>query len=70
MEQTNFSIRKCFEELRKESNLSLGLILLSSNIQDDICDQVEAQEKKHEKKLNEARREITALHKAIEKLKK
>ena len=70
MEQTNFSIRKCFEEVRKEQKLSLGDIVLTIGIQDEICKQVEAQEKKQEKKMNELKREITALHKTIEKWKR
>ena len=52
MEQTNFSIRKCFEELRKEQKLSLGDIVLTIGIQDEICKQVEAQEKKYRDNIN------------------
>lgn len=52
MEQTIFSIRKCFEELRKEQNLSLGDIMLTIGIQDEIADIVEAQEKKYKDNIN------------------
>lgn len=47
MEQTNFSIRKRFEEIGKLSRHPDGVIILYTPEQEEICKQVDAQEKKY-----------------------
>lgn len=52
MEQTNFSIRKYFEELRAFTAFRDGLIKICLEDQETICKQVEAQEKKYKDNIN------------------